>query len=212
MHLVGEPVTIQRLAQLGVELRAGHVGPERDMEVVRPQLDAVAHRRGEDERAAALEAPDLDDRAGCGVASEPVEQRSLVDLQRSDAVVQLVRREEERKILETVQAVGPARDVREPHRRGVRQDRRVDQVLAGRGAAGAAHELLQVEHGADATATCAGRPTHGAGPPDARAAEPPNTARAPRRQRERGRRRPGATRKRQPRARHRRAPQRPRRP
>ena len=44
VHLVVEPVALERGAQLGVELVAGHVGPQRDVQVVRPQLDSLRQR------------------------------------------------------------------------------------------------------------------------------------------------------------------------
>ena len=206
VHLVREPVAVERLAQLGIELLAGHVGPQRDVEVVRPQLDSLPHRRGEDERAAALEATDLRDRAGDGVAAEPVEQRCLVDLQRGDAVIQLVRREEKGQILEPVQAVRPPLDVPKAHGRRIAQDGRVNQVLPRRSPAGPAYELLQVQHGTDATATCAGTPMRGAGPRAARPRGRRSRARARPRRPERARRRAAAARRRPRRARRTRAP------
>ena len=45
VHLVVEPVALERGAQLRVELLAGHVRPQRDVEVVRPQLDCPAAAR-----------------------------------------------------------------------------------------------------------------------------------------------------------------------
>ena len=107
-------------------------------------------RRGEDERAAALETADLGERPVGRVAREPVEQRRLVDLQRRDAVVQLVRGEEEREVLEAAHVVRPALDVAEPHARRVAQHRGVDQVLADAGAAEPADEVLDaVGHGGE---------------------------------------------------------------
>ena len=85
------------------------------------------------------------------VAREPVEQRRLVDLQRRDAVVQLVRREEEREILEAAHVVAASCSTfAEPHRRRVAQHRGVDQVLPDARAAEAADELLDAgRHGGE---------------------------------------------------------------
>ncbi len=97
----------------------------------------------EHERAAALEAPDLGDRPGLDVACEAVEQRRFVDLQRRDAVVQLVRREEERQVLEAAHVTRPVLDVREAHRGRVAEDRCVDQVLADRRSPEPADDLFE---------------------------------------------------------------------
>jgi hypothetical protein len=149
VHLGREPESLERTAQLVVELRAGHVGPKRHVEVVRPELGAVGERRREDQRAATLEAADLRDRAGLHVAGEPVEERRLVELQRRDAVVQLVRGEHEREVLEPAQLLRPALDVREAHRGRVRQDGGVDQVLSGGGAPEAADDVFHAGHAAE---------------------------------------------------------------
>ena len=81
----------------------------------------VRQRRREDQRAPTLEPADLDERAASRVTREPVEQRGLVDLQRRDAVVELVRREEEREILEARERSGPLLDVCESASRRIAQ-------------------------------------------------------------------------------------------
>ena len=122
VHLVLEPVALERGAQLRVELVAGHVGPQRDVQVVRPQLDALAAARTRTMNVLPpLKRPISTNGPLLRVAREPVEQRRLVDLQRRDAVVELVRREEEREILEAAHVGRPLLDVREPHRRRVAQ-------------------------------------------------------------------------------------------
>ncbi len=84
------------------------------------------------------------------VAREPEEQRGLVDLQRRDAVVQLVRREEEREVLEAANGVGPLLDVAEAHGRRVAQHRGVDEVLADVGPPELADELFHARgHGGE---------------------------------------------------------------
>ena len=92
--------------------------------------------------AAALEAPDLDERTVRRVAREPVEQRRLVDLQRGDAVIELVRGEEEREILEPTHVRRPLLDAVKTHRGRIAHHGCVDEVLADRRPAEAADELL----------------------------------------------------------------------
>src|SRR5205823_2171731 len=133
-----------------VELLAGHVRAQRHVEVVRPQLDARRQRGREHHRAAALEAADLRDGPAVDVARQPIEQRRLVDLQRRDAVVQLVRREEECEVLEAADAGGPARDVAKAQLRRVAEDGRVDQGLADTRPPEPADELLHARgHGGE---------------------------------------------------------------
>ena len=150
MHLVVDPVALESAEQLRVELLARHVGSQRDVQVVRPQLDSLRQRGREGERAPALEPADLDEGAARRIAREPVEQRRLVDLQRRDAVVQLVRREEEREILEPAHVRRPLLDVPETHRRRVAQHGRVDQVLPDARATETTDELLDAgRHGGE---------------------------------------------------------------
>src|SRR5206468_3156195 len=115
--------------------------------VVRPELDAGGQSRGEDDGAPALEAADLGNRAALDVPAEPEEQRGLVDLQGCDAVVQLVRGEEEREVLEAADGFRPPLDVPEAHRRRVTQDRGMDEVLADRGATEPPDEVFRARHG-----------------------------------------------------------------
>ena len=84
------------------------------------------------------------------VPRQPVEQRRLVDLQRRDAVVELVRREEERQILEPAHVRRPCSTFGKRIVDGIAQHGRVDQVLPDAGAAQPPNELLDAgRHGGE---------------------------------------------------------------
>ena len=131
VNAVREVVAIERRAQLGVQPGPAHVGAERDVEVVRPELRPVGERAREHQRRAALEAADLGDRcARSRVLREPVEQRRLVELERRDPVAELVRGEEEGEILEAVERLRPPRHAQVSLQAGIRLNGGVDEVLA----------------------------------------------------------------------------------
>ena len=183
---VREAVAVERRAQLGVQPRPAHVGAERDVEVVRPQLGPVGERAREHQRRAALEAADLGDRGARGrVLREPVEQRRLVELERRDPVAELVRGEEEGEILEAVERLRPALDARVPLQAGIRLDGGVDEVLADpRPPCGAERPLHEVaQHAGTSTPAFSGSSTPAAGRGRGRRRAAPRRPRARRRRR-----------------------------
>ena len=166
-----EAVAVERRLQLRVQLRPAQVGPQRDVEVVRPELGALRQRAREHQRRAALEAADLGDRgSGRHAPGEPVEQRRLVELERRDPVAELVRGEEEREILEAVERVGPVLDRRVPLQARIGLDGGVDEVLADpRPPCGAERPLHEVaQHGRQSSRASAGSPRPAGGRAPAR--------------------------------------------
>ena len=111
LHALAQPVPLERSDQLAVERVA--VASLSRVDVVRVQDALAVERRCEQEGAAAAVAPDLDDEVRLELADEPVEERGLVETQRSDPVCEHRAREEKGQVFEPVDPLRPARHVSE---------------------------------------------------------------------------------------------------